>query len=86
MTSLVVQWLRLHVRNAGGLGSTPAQRTRSHKKSHAATEEPTGCDKRCHVLRPGTTKYIFFKMNILLMRSFTFSFHTLSLNSGEDYI
>ena len=27
---LVVQWLRLHVPNAGGLGSIPGQGTRSH--------------------------------------------------------
>ena len=35
-TSLVVQWLRLHASNAGGLGSIPVQGTRSHV--HAATE------------------------------------------------
>ena len=29
-TSLGVQWLRLHVSNAGGLGSIPGQGTRSH--------------------------------------------------------
>ena len=29
-TSLVVQWLRLHAPNAGGLGSIPGQGTRSH--------------------------------------------------------
>ena len=29
-TSLMVQWLRLHVPNAGGLGSIPEQGTRSH--------------------------------------------------------
>ncbi|TEA31633.1 hypothetical protein DBR06_SOUSAS7710076, partial [Sousa chinensis] len=28
--SLVVQWLRLHARNTGGLGSIPGQGTRSH--------------------------------------------------------
>ena len=28
-TSLVVQWLRLHAPNAGGLGSIPGQGTRS---------------------------------------------------------
>ena len=28
-TSLVVQWLRLHTPNAGGLGSIPGQGTRS---------------------------------------------------------
>ena len=30
-TSLVLQWLRLHTSNAGGLGSTPGRGTRSHK-------------------------------------------------------
>ena len=30
-TSLVVQWLRLHTPNAGGLGSVPSQGIRSHK-------------------------------------------------------
>ena len=30
-TSLVVQWLRLLIPNAGGLGSIPYQETRSHK-------------------------------------------------------
>ena len=29
-TSLVVQWLRLHAPNAGGLGSIPGQGTKSH--------------------------------------------------------
>ena len=29
-TSLVVQWLRLHAPNAGGLGSIPSQGTRFH--------------------------------------------------------
>ena len=29
-TSLVVQWLRLHAPNAGGMGSIPGQGTRSH--------------------------------------------------------
>ena len=41
-TSLVVQWLRLHDPNAGGLGSIPGQGTRSHmlqlKVPHAATK------------------------------------------------
>ncbi|TEA24087.1 hypothetical protein DBR06_SOUSAS2610027, partial [Sousa chinensis] len=53
--SLVVQWLRLHVPDAGGLGWIPGQGTRSHmhtaaershaatKSLHAATKEPT-----CH--------------------------------------
>ena len=39
-TSLVVQWLRLHTPNAGGLGSIPGQGTGSHmpqlKIPHAA--------------------------------------------------
>ena len=47
-TSLVVQRLRLHAPNAGGLGSIPGQGTRSHmhastKSSHATTKEPA-----CH--------------------------------------
>ena len=29
-TTLVVQWLRLHAANAGGLDSIPGQGTRSH--------------------------------------------------------
>ena len=29
-TSLVAHWLRLHIPNAGGLGSIPGQGTRSH--------------------------------------------------------
>ena len=29
-TSLVVQWLKVHTPNAGGLGSIPDQGTRSH--------------------------------------------------------
>ena len=29
-TSLVVQWLRLHAPNTGGLGSIPSQGTRSY--------------------------------------------------------
>ena len=29
-TSVVVQWLRLHPPNAGGLGSIPGQGTRFH--------------------------------------------------------
>ena len=48
-TSLVVQWLRLHTHNAGALGSSPGQGTRSHmpqlrvhmpqlKIPHAATK------------------------------------------------
>ena len=41
-TSLVVQWLRLHTPNAGGLGLIPVQGTRSHKPQlkipHVATK------------------------------------------------
>ena len=40
--SLVVQWLRLCIPNAGSLGSIPGQGTRAHMPQ----------------LRPGTTKYI----------------------------
>ena len=44
-TSLVAQWVRLHAPNAGGPGSIPGQRTRSHmhaatKSSHATTKGP----------------------------------------------
>ena len=46
-TSLVVQWLRLHVPSARGPCSIPDQGTRSHmpqlKIPHAATKDPT-----CH--------------------------------------
>ncbi|TEA32400.1 hypothetical protein DBR06_SOUSAS4710025, partial [Sousa chinensis] len=49
--SLVVQWLRLHTPNAGGPGSIPGRRTRSHmlqlrvhmpqvKIPHTATKIP----------------------------------------------
>ena len=41
-TSLVVQGLRLHVPNAGGLGSIPGQGIRSHM--HATTKDPTCCN------------------------------------------
>ena len=37
-TSLVVQWLRLHAPNAGGLGLIPGRGARSHM--HAATKKP----------------------------------------------
>ena len=60
-TSLVVQWLRLHAPNAGGLGSIPGQGTESHmtqlrvrmlqlKILHAATKIPHA------QLRPGAAK------------------------------
>ena len=44
-TSLMAQWLRPRAPNAGGPGSIPGQRTRSHmhaatKISHATTKEP----------------------------------------------
>ena len=53
--SLVVQRLRLHAPNAGGLGSIPGQGTRAHmqqlrahmpklKIPHAATKDPTCCN------------------------------------------
>ena len=45
--SLVVQWLRLHAPNSGGLGSVPDRGTRSHmpqlKILHAANK-----DLACH--------------------------------------
>ena len=61
-TSLVVQWLRLHAPNTGGLGSIPSQGTRFHmlqlkilhvakKILHAATK--THCSQ--------LNKQIFFK-------------------------
>ena len=37
-TSLVVQWVRLHTPNAGGLGSVSGQGASSHM--HAATKSP----------------------------------------------
>ena len=51
-TALVVQWLRLRARNAGGPGSIPGQGTRPHmlqlsvhmlqlKIPHATTKNPT---------------------------------------------
>ena len=45
-TSLVVQWLRRHALNAGGLGLISGQETRSHMLQ----------------LRPDTVKQIFFKI------------------------
>ena len=50
----MVQWLRLHAPNAGGLGSIPGQGTRSHmlqlrahipqpKVPHAATKKDPAC-------------------------------------------
>jgi len=38
-TSLVVQWLRLHAPNTGGLGSIPHQGTRSHVPQLRVTKE-----------------------------------------------
>ena len=51
-TSLVVQWLRLHAPNAGGLDSIPGQGTRSHmhaatKSLHAATKSSHAAMKPC---------------------------------------
>ena len=55
--SLVVQWLRLHIPNAGGLGSIPGQGTRSHEPQ---LEDPSCLseDQRSFVgqLRPGTAQ------------------------------
>ena len=69
-TSLVIQWLRLHIPKAGGLGSTPSQGTRSHmmqlKSSNAATEDPTATKIKdlkdpssCNSVKPN--KSMFFK-------------------------
>ena len=41
-TSLVVQWLRLHVPNAGGLGFIPGWGT---KIPHSATKDPECLNK-----------------------------------------
>ncbi|TEA41304.1 hypothetical protein DBR06_SOUSAS9810120, partial [Sousa chinensis] len=41
--SLVVQWVGLHVPNAGRPGSIPGQGTRSHM--HAATKSPHAASK-----------------------------------------
>ena len=48
-TSLVVQWLRLHAPNAGGLGLIPGQGTRSH--THAATKSSHATTKRSRMLQ-----------------------------------
>ena len=51
-TSLMVQWLRLHTPNAGGLGLIPGQGTRSHMPQlFAATK-----DTACHNYRTSTAK------------------------------
>ena len=47
-TSLVVQWLRLHIPNAGSLGSIPGRRTRFHMLQlslNFGMKDPT-CHKR----------------------------------------
>ncbi|TEA24758.1 hypothetical protein DBR06_SOUSAS11110001, partial [Sousa chinensis] len=46
--SLMVQWIRLHVLNAGGPGSIPGLGTRSHM--HAATKIPL-LQLRVHMLQ-----------------------------------
>ena len=46
-TSLVVQWVRLHTPNAGGLGSIPGQGIRY--SMHATTNSPHAATKRSHV-------------------------------------
>ena len=65
-TSPVVQWLRCHDPNAGGLGSNPGQGTRSHtlqlKIPNAAMKIPRAATEIHH--RPITT----FKINILKKR------------------
>ena len=56
-TSLVVQWLRLCIHNAGGPGSSPGQGNRSHMLQ---LKNPVCCneDWRSHMLqlRPGAAK------------------------------
>ena len=71
-TSLVVEWLRLCAPNAGGLGSIPDQRTRSHMSQlrHTARSYilqlklPCMLQQRSHVqqLRPGAARLI--KINV----------------------
>ena len=46
-TSMVVQWLRLRIPNAGGLGLVPGQETRSHIPKRRSL---------VWKLRPGTAK------------------------------
>ena len=41
-TSLVVQWVRLHAPNAGGLRLIPGRGTRSHM--HATAKKSTCCN------------------------------------------
>ena len=53
-TSSVVQWLRLHAPNAGGLGSNPSQETRSHILQLRVCRPQ---------LRPSATLYIY-KMKV----------------------
>ena len=71
-TSLVIQWLRPHAPNAGGLGSIPGQGTRSHmpqvlvKCSHAATKETMCCNQ--DPAQSINNKYLERK-NCLLSRS-----------------
>ena len=38
-TSLVVQWLRLHVSNVGGMGSIPGQGTKIPHAEHGTAEK-----------------------------------------------
>ena len=48
-TSLVVQWVRLHAPNAGGLGSIPGWGTRYHM--HATTKSLQTTQLRVHMLQ-----------------------------------
>ena len=54
----MVQWLRVHAPNAGGLGSVPGQGTRFHKLqlSLRATTERTHMLKRRSRIHHTTTK------------------------------
>ena len=44
-TSLVVQWLRVHAPNVGGVGSIPSQRSRSHMRQLNQKKK----DPACHI-------------------------------------
>ena len=54
LATLVVQWLRLHTPNAGGLGSTPGRGTRAHvphMSSYVAAEDPHAAQLRHGVVK-----------------------------------
>ena len=55
----MVQWLRLHAPNAGGLGSNPGQETRSHILQLRVCRPQ---------LRPSATIYIYRYINIYIYK------------------